>query len=313
MKSIKVVLAKKNNSRDISRIVKVLDTENYFFSNVKDIDKYIQKKQCYAAIQENKVIGAMVLRPEDQSYEIHSLSSKKRGAGRALIDAAVQKCAEDNIPKLWCWSLVRYNAKGFYEKMGFKESFLLKKQWYGEDCYFFGREVGKAKTIYFITGASGVGKTTLTARLKKKYANRAWSFLHFDSIGVPSVAEMKKEFGSPSGWQEAKTYEWIDKLINEHSDEKVFLEGQVNLQFIHNGFQKHDFKNYKIILIDCGKEEMAYRLTHKRGQPELLTDDMKNWLKFLRNQAKALEVPVVDTSNLSEEEALKEFEKVVGL
>jgi hypothetical protein len=95
---------------------------------------------------------------------------------------------------------------------------------------------------------------------------------------------------------------------NEYDNEKVFLEGQVNLQFIHNCFQKHNFANYKIILIDCNEEEMAYRLTHKRGQPELLTDDMKNWLKFLRNQAHELDTPVIDTSNLSEDEVLKEFE-----
>lgn len=171
----------------------------------------------------------------------------------------------------------------------------------------------KEKTVYFITGASGVGKTTLVAQLKKKYANMTWPFLHFDSIGVPSVEEMEKEFGSPSGWQEAKTHEWIDRLINEYHDEKVFLEGQVNLQFIHDGFAKHNFKNYKIILVDCDGEEMAYRLTHKRGQPELLTDDMKNWLKFLRSQAHELGAPVINTSNLSEEEVLKEFENKVGL
>jgi hypothetical protein len=35
----------------------------------------------------------------------------------------------------------RYKVKGFYEKMGFSEEFLLKKQWLGQDCYFFGRVV----------------------------------------------------------------------------------------------------------------------------------------------------------------------------
>ena len=87
---------------------------------------------------------------------------------------------------------------------------------------------GKEKTIYFITGASGVGKTTLVVQLKKKYRSMPWTFLHFDSIGVPSVSEMEKEFGSPSNWQEAKAYEWIDKLIYIYTSEKIFLEGQVN-------------------------------------------------------------------------------------
>jgi hypothetical protein len=103
----------------------------------------------------------------------------------------------------------------------------------------------------------------LVNALEKKYKARSWSFFHFDSIGVPSVAEMKEEFGTPSRWQEVKTNEWIDKLVNECHEEKIFFEGQVNLQFVHNAFQKHDFRNYKIILLDCREEKMAHRLTDR--------------------------------------------------
>ena len=79
----------------------------------------------------------------------------------------------------------------------------------------------KQKVIYFITGASGVGKTTLVDQLKEKYKKMPWALLHFDAIGVPSLEEMEKEFGSPSAWQKVKTYEWINRLINEYEDEKI--------------------------------------------------------------------------------------------
>ena len=92
--------------------------------------------------------------------------------------------------------------------------------------------------IYFITGASGVGKTTLISGLKKKYGNTPWTFFHFDSIGVPSVSEMKKKFGSASGWQKAKANEWIDKLIRNYTGKKIFFEGQVNVEFIRDASQK---------------------------------------------------------------------------
>jgi adenylate kinase family enzyme len=118
----------------------------------------------------------------------------------------------------------------------------------------------KQKTFYFITGASGVGKTSLVDGLKKKYESMPWAFLHFDSIGVPSTKEMEKE--------------WIGKIINEYDNEKTFLEGQVKLQFIYNAFRKNEFENYNIALLDCNEEEMAYRLIHRRKQPELLTDHM---------------------------------------
>lgn len=171
----------------------------------------------------------------------------------------------------------------------------------------------KGKMIYFITGASGVGKTSLVARLKEKYKSKPWTFLHFDAIGVPSLLEMQKEFGSPDGWQEAKAYEWIDRLIHQYADEKVFLEGQVNLQFIRNGFEKHNFNNYKIILIDCSEEEMGYRLTHKRMQPELFDQNMINWLTFLRNQASGSEALVIDSTHLSEDQVLQKFDEAVNL
>ena len=169
------------------------------------------------------------------------------------------------------------------------------------------------KIIYFITGASGVGKTTLVTRLKLKYRGRRWAFLHFDSIGVPSLEEMEKDYGSPSAWQEAKTYAWIDNLLHAYTDEKVFLEGQVNLNYIRKGFERHNFSNYKIVLIDCSEEEMRRRLMDYRAQPELFNDKMRNWLEFLRSQATNAGAIVIDVSTLSEEQALQSFEEAVGL
>lgn len=167
------------------------------------------------------------------------------------------------------------------------------------------------RKIYFISGASGVGKTTLIEQLKNKYSDKSWRFLHFDSVGVASVDEMIQQYGSPSGWQEAMTLQWIDRLIHHYEDECIYFEGQVNLQFIQKGFKQHAFTNYTIVLIDCSEEEMAYRLTHKRGQPELLTADMRNWLNYLRNQAKELGVKIVDTTNKSNEQVITDFEQAI--
>ena len=169
------------------------------------------------------------------------------------------------------------------------------------------------KTIYFITGASGVGKTTLVDQLKKRYKNKPWSFIHFDSIGIPSLEEMKMSFGSPTAWQKAKTFEWISRLIQDYDYEKIFFEGQVDLQFIREGFAHHNFEKYRIVLVDCSEEEMEHRLIHSRAQPELFTEAMKNWLQYLRRQAKELHAQIIANSNQSPEELLKKFEIAVGL
>ncbi|WP_276371695.1 AAA family ATPase [Chryseolinea sp. H1M3-3] len=169
----------------------------------------------------------------------------------------------------------------------------------------------EGKMVYFITGASGVGKTTLVTQLEEKYSNRPWSFLHFDTIGVPSLEEMREKFSSPVRWQEIKTHEWIDRIMHEYTDEKIFLEGQVNLEFIRSGFAKHHFDNYTIILIHCSEDEMRYRLTHGREQPELFNKHMINWLKFLRDQAKDFKAVVIDSSTLSKGEVLQKFEEAL--
>lgn len=169
------------------------------------------------------------------------------------------------------------------------------------------------KNIFFITGASGVGKTSLVEKLERKYGSKDnWIFLHFDSIGVPTPKEMIEKFGSGENWQKEMTYEWIKKMLNEYQNKNVIIfEGQINLKFIIDGFSQNNFSNYEIILIDCNEKVMKKRLTHDRKQPELLDDDMKNWLKYLRNQAINFGINIIDTSNITKVNVIKSFEKIL--
>lgn len=164
--------------------------------------------------------------------------------------------------------------------------------------------------IYFITGASGAGKTTLVSELKAKYGNRnTWAFEHFDSIGVPSTEEMTRQFGSPSDWQKAMTFEWAKRLISNYTDKEIIIfEGQVNLVFIKAAFEACNFFNYTAILIDCQPDVISARLK-LRGQPELDNEDMRNWFRFLRDQAIQSATPIIDTSKLTKEQMAEVFEK----
>ncbi|MBD3280828.1 GNAT family N-acetyltransferase [Candidatus Dojkabacteria bacterium] len=136
--------AKLSDAIRVKEIVSQLNTENYNFSHLSKIKKYIRKGVCFVAKDKGSVVGAMVLKYDStEACELKLLAVAKKGlgVGKELINHAEKFCREKGIAKLWCWSLIRYDAKGFYKKVGFEEDFLLKKQWYGEDAYFFGKVV----------------------------------------------------------------------------------------------------------------------------------------------------------------------------
>lgn len=60
-----------------------------------------------------------------------------------------------------------------------------------------------------------------------------------------------------------------------------------------------------------GKTSLVQRFTHDRKQPELFNEDMKNWLQYLRNQAKDFDANSIDTSNKINSEVLKSFEQII--
>lgn len=171
----------------------------------------------------------------------------------------------------------------------------------------------QTKFIYFVTGASGVGKTTLVSSISEKYNYRSCLFLHFDAIGIPSAGEMQKEFGSPSRWQKAKTFEWVKRLINVDTNQKVVLEGQVDLTFIYEAFLANHFKDYSIILVDCDEHEMESRLNTTRRQPELFTSEMRNWRAHLRHQAEQFHAGIIDTTALTVQQGGEKLKTLLGL
>lgn len=123
----------------ISEMMKVLDMGELNPSDPSSIEKILE--QYVVAFDGQYPVGAMSLNVEEGSCEIYTLTSRKPGTGRALIEYAEQICRDRKLSKLWCWSLARYNARGFYEKVGFEEAFLMKKQWFGEDSYLFGKVI----------------------------------------------------------------------------------------------------------------------------------------------------------------------------
>ncbi|MCL6753892.1 AAA family ATPase [Nostoc sp. CCCryo 231-06] len=159
--------------------------------------------------------------------------------------------------------------------------------------------------ILFLSGASGVGKTTIVNALRSQNTSAYHFFLHFDSIDVPSLTDIIESAGSVEKWQEITTYKWIEKIANEyHITDTVIIEGQVRLNFIEDACRKFGVTRYTIILIDCDWKIMRDRLINNRQQPELVNSNMQNWANFLRQQAQFKNISIINTSQKTLQEVV---------
>jgi mannose-6-phosphate isomerase-like protein (cupin superfamily) len=167
--------------------------------------------------------------------------------------------------------------------------------------------------IVVVTGASGVGKTALVKALEARRLPDIGCY-YFDSIGVPDSAEMTREFGSPGGWQVAMTRRWIERLAaNPDGVAVAVLDGQTRPAVVAEALRDIGSGSGRSILVDCNADVREARLRGPRGQPELATARMDSWAAYLRGQADALGLRVIDTTSLTPEEGAEELLRVLGI
>ena len=115
-------------------------------------------------------------------------------------------------------------------------------------------------------------------------------------MGLPNWDEIEDTVK----WQEEATVAWVDKLVKMAREEKVHVifEGSTDIRFYIQGFEKNTFADYKIMLFDCSEETMKNRLI-QRGQPELYQPNMVGWLNYLRREAIAKNIGIINTEKLT--------------
>lgn len=157
-------------------------------------------------------------------------------------------------------------------------------------------------------GASGSGKTFALKRIEKESPEK-YTICHFDSLGVPSEAEVQEKWGGWDTWVKMRADEWIQIILKKHlNTQTTILDGQFRPEHIETICEKNGIKDYAVILIDCSDEERTRRL-QERDQPELANETLPIWAKFLRDEYGKKGFTIIDNTFLSEEEgigALKE-------
>jgi len=150
--------------------------------------------------------------------------------------------------------------------------------------------------ILVVTGASGSGKTA-TVRALEARALAGVRCYYFDAVGVPSAED--RGSGGPEGWQAVTTKEWLSRLAADPDGAEVYvLDGQTRPSFVRSAVEGTRTALVRIVLLDCAPGVRHARLVGPRRQPELSNARMDCWAAYLRGQADALNLPIIDTSDL---------------
>ena len=134
--------------------------------------------------------------------------------------------------------------------------------------------------LYFITGSPGAGKTTLLRRVVANYYPRLWTG-HVDAAGAPG-----------------RGIEWIELAAHppEGSPPLLVVDGQERPHTMLEASRRAGLAAFHIVLVDCDHGERRRRLLEDRRQPELDNRDVYCWASYLRGQADALGLEVLDTT-----------------
>jgi hypothetical protein len=159
--------------------------------------------------------------------------------------------------------------------------------------------VASPPAMLVVAGASGAGKTAAVQALQARQLPGVRCH-YFDAIGVPSAEEMEREFGGSEQWQAAMTHRWIERLTADAGGGRIaVLDGQVRPSVVRAALAGAGVRVARIVLLDCTPAVRLARLSGPRAQPELATARMDAWAAYLRGQADAFGLPVLDTSGLT--------------
>ena len=110
-----------------------------------------------------------------------------------------------------------------------------------------------AGSFVILTGASGVGKTTIALTIETEHPDI--TVFRFDTIGVPSP-EVMANYGTghqPGGaWQRAMTFQWLQRIEPIIATGiSVLFEGQMRIAFIQEALALYHLPQARIILVEC--------------------------------------------------------------
>jgi energy-coupling factor transporter ATP-binding protein EcfA2 len=161
----------------------------------------------------------------------------------------------------------------------------------------------RSPAILVLTGASGAGKTTLALKLNE-LAIPGVKGINCDRVKI----EADKTADAADRQANILSY-WISHLSQpETGIELAVLDTQIRPHLALEVLGQAAIDYAQVVLVDCDPVKRNERLHVNRGQPELANAQMDCWAAYLRGQADALKLSIIDTSNDEMDESLVELE-----
>ncbi len=123
-------------------------------------------------------------------------------------------------------------------------------------------------SIYFISGASGSGKSSIIPDLQK-LLGKDFVVFEFDSIGVPKDADTQ--------WRQQTTEQWLRKILEE--EKNVTLVGQMAIGELLACPSALKIQNINYYFLDVQDKQRVERLKQRGDTPDKHTLAWADWLR----------------------------------
>ena len=172
------------------------------------------------------------------------------------------------------------------------------------------------KTIYFISGASGVGKTSVIKHLKGILPEN-YEVHDFDETGVPDNAD--------SVWRKQRSNEWIKEGIEKLFNKQGFVVCGVSHPEEIESFKKiFTSTNIEMILLTAKDSVIRERLMKRNrdkktkedleraaGKIDKFIEDSINFSYVLKDLCEKYNYSIIDTTFISPEEVSNKLKELI--
>ena len=172
--------------------------------------------------------------------------------------------------------------------------------------------------IYFISGVSGVGKTSTMNYLKKMLSGDKYDVRDLDERGVPD--------GGGLDWLNEETRHWLDVATQNALDGKsTVICGFANPELFEKVYKQGEDIPAQIILLHASGKFLEKRLRNRHATPESIREIeraagvpveqfIKNNIEFAPKFRAIFEnsgYPIIETDNKNPEEVAREAVQII--